>query len=124
MAQNGFYGDMGGNNYATYGTPSYRSPQGGMNMMPAVSSEANVPETIQSELFIPGFLQTQIGKLMRVEFLIGGNTVDRVGILRAVGASYILLQPVGQTDTILCDLFSVKFVTIVNRQTNGEVVVV
>ncbi|HEY9062360.1 MAG TPA: hypothetical protein VIO64_17955 [Pseudobacteroides sp.] len=73
-----------------------------------------VPSTVQSTMFTPGFLTTQIGKLMRVEFLIGTNgpLIDRVGTLIAVGASYILLRPTGSDDVLLCDIYSIKFVTI------------
>jgi hypothetical protein len=73
-----------------------------------------VPPSVQSTLFTPGFLTTQIGRLMRVEFLIGTNgpLIDRVGTLIAVGASYILLRPTGSDDVLLCDIYSIRFVTI------------
>lgn len=79
-----------------------------------VGQPVPVPSTVQSTMFTPGFLLTQIGKLMRVEFLIGTNgpLVDRVGTLVAVGASYILLRPTGSDDLLLCDIYSIKFVTI------------
>lgn len=81
-----------------------------------------IPETVESPLYVPGFLSTQLGKLMRVEFLIGNNMNDRVGVLVAVGASYILLQPAGEVSTIMCDLFSIKFVTIINPDLEDVVV--
>ncbi len=73
-----------------------------------------IPTTVQSTMYTPGFLATQIGKLMRVEFLIGTNgpLIDRVGTLIAVGASYILLRPTGSDDVLLCDIYSIRFVTI------------
>lgn len=55
-----------------------------------------VPETVQSPLYIPGFLAQNIGKLMRVEFLVGNQVADRAGRLTAVGASYILLTPIAR----------------------------
>ena len=72
------------------------------------------PLTVQNTMFTPGFLATQIGRTMRVEFLIGstGPLVDRIGTLVAVGASYILLRPIASRDTLLCDIYSIKFVTI------------
>ncbi len=73
----------------------------------------DAPETLESPIYTPGFLRTQIGKLMRVEFLVGNAINDRVGRLSMVGASYILLQSIEGT-TIMCDLYSIKFVTIVN----------
>lgn len=71
------------------------------------------PQTVQSTLYTPGFLSTQIGKMVRVEFLMGSGTlIDRIGTLTGVGASYILLNPIGTADTLLCDIYSIKFVTV------------
>lgn len=73
----------------------------------------NSPEILTNSIYTPAFLRTQIGKLMRVEFLIGtNNLVDRIGYLQEVGASYILLRSV-ESDTItFCDIYSIKFITI------------
>ena len=50
----------------------------------------------------------------RVEFLIGTNgpLVDRIGTLLEVGASYIVLRLYMTNDIIICDLYSIKFVTV------------
>jgi len=82
--------------------------------MPAPSAQTT-PQTLTSTMYIPGFLRSQIGKLVRVEFLIGTNgpMVDRTGILLGVGASYILLRPVNSDDILMCDLYSIKFVDII-----------
>lgn len=70
------------------------------------------PLTVQDSLYVPGYLKTQIGKRVRVEFLIGSNgTTDRTGTLLGVGASYILLRPSDSDDVLMCDLYSIKFVT-------------
>lgn len=78
------------------------------------STAGQSPLTTQNIMYTPGFLSTQIGRLMRVEFLIGTNgpLIDRVGTLVGVGASYILLRPSGTDDVLLCDIYSIKFVTI------------
>ncbi len=72
------------------------------------------PPTVESTYYIPGYLATQIGKTMRIEFLIGttGPMVDRIGTLLSVGASYILIRPIGTDDVLLCDIYSIKFATI------------
>ncbi len=72
------------------------------------------PQTVESTAYLPGFLRTQIGRRMRIEFLIGttGPLVDRTGTLLAVGASYILIQPSDSDDLLTCDMYSIKFVTI------------
>ncbi len=79
----------------------------------------DAPETLTSPIYTPGFLRTQIGKLMRVEFLVGTGVNDRVGRLVQVGASYILLQSI-EGSTIMCDLFSIKFATIVNTPLGAQ----
>ena len=39
------------------------------------------PETLTNNIYTPAFLREQIGKLVRVEFLIGTNNLtDRIGI--------------------------------------------
>lgn len=64
--------------------------------------------------YTQAYLRTQIGRRVRVEFLIGTNILtDRIGILTDVGISYIILKPVGTDDRLLCDIYSIKFVTII-----------
>ncbi|MCI8410972.1 MAG: hypothetical protein HFJ40_00690 [Clostridia bacterium] len=71
------------------------------------------PEILTNPIYTPGFLREQIGKLMRVEFLIGtNNLVDRIGILQDVGASYILLRSFENDSLVYCDIYSIKFITI------------
>lgn len=80
---------------------------------PAPSETAFMPQALQNPAYTAGFLRTQIGRRMRVDFLIGTNTLtDRSGILVGVGASYILLRIEETNEIIMCDLYSIKFVTI------------
>lgn len=61
--------------------------------------------------FTQGYLKTQIGKRVKIEFLIGTNMlVDREGTLTDVGISYIIIQEVDTDDLLLCDIYSIKFV--------------
>ena len=61
----------------------------------------------------PAFLKEQIGKVMRVEFLIGTNNfTDRIGILEDVGANYILLRSMECDNLIYCEISAIKFITI------------
>lgn len=76
-----------------------------------------IPEPVESSLYIAGYLSTQIGKLVKVEFLIGNNITDRTGVLVKVGVNYIILRPIDIVGSLLCDLYSIKFVTIVERPT-------
>lgn len=71
--------------------------------------------------YVQGYLRTQIGKFVRVEFLIGTNTfVDRSGVLEKVGISYLILRETGNNNEIMCDMYSVKFVTIFEDTRRGR----
>lgn len=84
-----------------------------------VDINQNTPEILTNSIYTPAFLREQIGKLLRVEFLIGtNNLVDRIGILEDVGASYILLRSLESDTVVFCDIYSIKFVTISNRRMN------
>ncbi|MCH3965059.1 MAG: hypothetical protein LKE46_12390 [Clostridium sp.] len=68
---------------------------------------------IQDTDYIQGYLRTQIGKRVRVTFLLGTGTMqDRTGILETVGISYIILRDEGSNAREMADLYSIKFVTI------------
>ncbi len=93
--------------------PSVPSFHGAMPVQNGTPLGEQVPSTLQNTFFTPGFLRTQIGRRMRVEFLLGTNLLtDRTGTLVAVGASYIVLRLVDSDDLMMCDIYSIKFVTI------------
>lgn len=80
-----------------------------------VTVNVNSPEILTNNMYTPAFLREQLGKLVRVEFLIGTDSlVDRVGILEDVGVSYILLRSIESGNLLYCDLYSIKFVAISN----------
>jgi hypothetical protein len=61
--------------------------------------------------YTQGYLRTQIGKRVKVEFLIGTNMlIDREGTLMDVGISYIIIREIETDDLLLCDIYSIKFV--------------
>ena len=81
-----------------------------------IQTNSSSPEILTNNIYTPAFLRQQIGKLVRVEFLIGtNNSVDRIGILEDVGASYILLRSLESNTTVYADIYSIKFVTISNE---------
>jgi len=85
-----------------------------------VQINSSSPEILTNTIYTPAFLREQIGKLMRVEFLIGTNNLtDRIGILEDVGASYILLRSVESNNLVYCDIYSIKFVTISSTAYSG-----
>ena len=77
------------------------------------NQQDNWPETLKNPIYTPAFLRDQIGKLMRVEFLIGtNNLVDRIGVLEDVGASYILLRSF-ENDSLVYMQIICKWATII-----------
>ena len=84
-----------------------------------VDINQNSPEILTNNIYTPAFLRENIGKLMRVEFLIGTNSlVDRTGILIDVGASYILLRELDGDVITYAEIYSIKFITISNLPYN------
>jgi len=87
------------------------APMQQQDLTPIVPWNQPVPVTTESLQYMNGFMRTQIGRRVRVEFLIGTNTLtDRTGTLLAVGANYILINEVETDDILLCDFYSIKFV--------------
>ncbi len=63
--------------------------------------------------YIPYYLASNIGKNVRAEFIIGSNQyTDRTGKLLEVGINYFVLEDVNSRTHVMCDLYSVKFVTV------------
>jgi len=88
-------------------------PQNGMQQRTSImASGRGVRNSTLSNIdFTQGFLQTQIGRYVKVEFLIGVNMlIDREGILVRVGTDYIIIQESETDDYLLCDIYSIKFI--------------
>lgn len=63
--------------------------------------------------YTQGYLRTQIGKRVRVTYLLGTSTLqDRTGILERVGISYIIVRNEETNTRELSDIYSIKFVVI------------
>jgi hypothetical protein len=112
---------------STYGTPM--AQQGAQTTMPQQNQQAGgmpasdlapitalnqpMPVTTQSLQYINGFLRTQIGKKVTVDFLIGTSTlVDKTGTLLGVGANFILINEIETDDLLICDFYTIKFVKV------------
>lgn len=95
-------------------SPPIPAFQGAIAPQNGIPLSEQVPSTLANTFFTPGFLRTQIGRRMRVEFLLGTNLLtDRTGTLVAVGASYIVLRLIDSDDLMMCDIYSIKFATII-----------
>lgn len=83
-------------------------------VLPSTAPSSIIPTTMESDLYFTGVLREYIGQRMRVQFLVGtsGPLIDITGELLQVGANYIILQPIETDDHMICDLYSIKFVTV------------
>ena len=97
--------------------PNYSIEERNMSYIP--SENKNLPKTLTNTAYMPAYLSKHLGKLMRVEFLLGNELHQRIGILMTVGAGFIVLRSKNNA-TLVCDLKSVRFVTIIhNNDTNS-----
>ncbi len=63
--------------------------------------------------FIPHFLASNIGRAVRAEFIVGTSQyMDKTGIISEVGINYFVLYDTNARADVMCDLYSVKFVTL------------
>ncbi|AOT72159.1 hypothetical protein [Geosporobacter ferrireducens] len=90
------------------------SPSPTMPMGPDFIIQPGPP--VQEDInYNQGFLKTLIGRYVKVDFLIGTNMfIDREGTLVAVGISYIVLREPQTNRLVMCDIYSIKFVNILN----------
>lgn len=92
--------------------PQGMMPQNGTQRTSIMTSGIGVRNSVLSSTdFTQGFLQTQIGRHVKVEFLLGTNMlVDREGDLVKVGTDYIIIQETETDDYLLCDIYSIRFI--------------
>lgn len=69
------------------------------------------PVTSESIQFLNGFIRTQIGRRVSIDFLVGSNTmVTKTGYLLGVATNYILLNELDTDDITACDFYNIKFI--------------
>lgn len=67
--------------------------------------------TRESLQYLNGFIRTQIGRRVTIDFLIGsGNLQSKTGYLLAVAQNYLLLNELDTNDVTACDLYTLKFI--------------
>ncbi len=67
--------------------------------------------------YIPNYLARNIGKNVRAEFVIGNSQyIDKTGEIIEVGINYFVLDDINSHTHVMCDMYSVKFVTILQFQ--------
>lgn len=73
---------------------------------------APAPLPVMDIAYIQGYLAQNIGKNVRAEFVLSGNLyMDKAGKLLEVGVNYFVLEDLVSRARIMCDMYSVKFVT-------------
>lgn len=74
------------------------------------------PPPASEKGYVPYYLKSNIGKNVRAEFIIGSSQyTDRTGKLIEVGINYFVLDDVNSRTHVMCDLYSVKFVTVLQE---------
>lgn len=69
------------------------------------------PVTPESLQYLNGFLRTQIGRRVSIDFLVGSNTiVTKLGYLLGVASNYILINELDTNDITTCDFYNIKFI--------------
>ncbi len=73
---------------------------------------ANSVQVSPSELnYLNGFIKTQIGRKVTVDFLLGTNTmISKTGFLVGVASDFIVLNEENTNDITTCDFNNIKFI--------------
>lgn len=85
-------------------TPTFRVPAN--PLLPSGYQEVLDYNAVQ---YVNGFYRTQIGRYVKVEQLMGSNTIDtQEGFLIGVGINYILLQEAPTGNVLVVDIYGIK----------------
>lgn len=96
------------------GQPAVSATVSGMTQgaQPVAPGLGLLQPTVEDYQWTQGYLTSQIGRTVRIEFLIGESMLtDRRGKLLNVGIDYVVIQESDSDDILICDLYSIKFVT-------------
>ncbi len=114
---------MHNNNSRIMNSNSSMMPMPQNNMLTTVPNGNTVslrPETMTNTDFLPAYLKQYVGRWVRCEFFIGDTVEQRVGVLYDVGASYIIIDVIEPQTLVVCDIFSLRFITIVLDEEYGR----
>lgn len=84
-----------------------------MQVNRVTASDLFVPYEVTRESlqYLNGFIRTQIGRRVTIDFLVGSDTMQsRTGYLLAVAQNYLLLNELDTNDVTACDLYTMKFI--------------
>lgn len=99
----------------------------GLNLNPAeeaglTQEQIETPQTAEEYYLdsLSAILRANIGQPVSCEFLIGtNNIVRRDGILYSSGTNYMTLYQPNESRYIVCDIFSLRFITFFDIQGRG-----
>lgn len=118
-AQQGVQENVGSNQNAMPSTPATTFDYGATIQQPLESSlmdgitdiQHPYPVTAESLQYLNGFLRTQIGRRVSIDFLVGSNSiVTKSGFLLGVASNYILINELDTNDLTTCDFYNIKFI--------------
>lgn len=118
-AQQGMQENVGSNQNAMPSTPATTFDYGATIQQPLESSlmdgitdiQHPYPVTAESLQYLNGFLRTQIGRRVSIDFLVGSNSiVTKSGFLLGVASNYILINELDTNDLTTCDFYNIKFI--------------
>lgn len=96
-------------------TPPGTAPRTTPAPTPAFPFNQQGPPPVMDYSYIAGYLKNHIGSFVKAEFIVGTNQfMDKNGTLVEVGVNYFVLEEFISGNKVLCDLYSVKFVTFFN----------
>lgn len=95
-----------------YGATLGSSIQNTLNYGDGITDIQNpYPVTPESLQYLNGFIRTQIGRRVSIDFLVGSNTiVTKLGYLLGVASNYILINELDTNDITTCDFYNIKFI--------------
>lgn len=64
--------------------------------------------------YMSDMLKETVGKVVRIESLVGGCLESRIGTLIKVGADYVVLKLYQSCSTMICEASSIKYVTVIH----------
>lgn len=118
-AQQGMQENVSSNQNAMPSTPATTFDYGATIQQPLKSSlmdgitdiQHPYPVTAESLQYLNGFLRTQIGRRVSIDFLVGSNSiVTKSGFLLGVASNYILINELDTNDLTTCDFYNIKFI--------------
>lgn len=117
--QQGMQENISSNQKAVPSTPATTFDYGATIQQPLESSlmdgitdtQHPYPVTAESLQYLNGFLRTQIGRRVSIDFLVGSNSiVTKSGFLLGVASNYILINELDTNDLTTCDFYNIKFI--------------